>query len=765
MTVGASIRRFEDPPLLRGVGRYVADLQFPQMLEALVIRSPHAHARISSIDVSQALRHSGVLAVFTAADLPRPVPEIPVRLSSAPELLWALQPVLATDRVRYVGEPVAVIVAESRYVAEDAADKVLIHYDALPAVLRVGDDSQGPDLHERVMHNVVYRRRTVKGNPSQAMMHAPRRLEITCRIQRHSGVPMETRGLVARPIDGRLEVYGPTKVVHFNWAVLARLLGWPQAKLRLIEPDVGGGFGIRGEFYPEDLLVPYVAWKMSRPVRWIEDRIEHLRSANHSREQEHRVQVGFSAQGRLLALRDEIWVDAGAYIRTHGVTVPELTQAMLPGPYDWPALDIVLNVGLTNKTPIGTYRGPGRFEGTFVRERVIEGIAAALKMDPAAVRRINLIPRTSMPYTNHITALGQEVVFDTADYPKALERALTMMNYAEFPDRCRRSLELGRPRGFGMAFFVEKSGLGPSEMGRCQLTDDGQFVCYTGLAALGQGTTTVLAQIVASALGIGAAQVVVVHGDTDQVASGHGSFASRGTVVGGSAAHEAARILRARICETASSILEGSVQDVVLGANGASIAGVPTRLVRYSEIAQQARQLGIELDVSRPYDAKHMTYPYGVHCAEVEVDPATGVVTIDRYGVVYDVGKAVNPAMVRGQIVGGVAQGLGGAILEELAYDDGGQLLAASFVDYLLPGASEVPEVEVWITEDAPATTNPLGVKGSGEGGVVGVAPAIANAVANALGAPPEAFCELPITSERVYRWIKQMEGHAAWQQ
>ncbi len=752
-------RRLEDPRFLTGQGWFVGDVVFAGMVEAAIVRSPYAHARLVSCDVDEARHRPGVMAVLTARDLPRPVPVIPVRLSPAPELEQALQPVLAFDRVRYVGEPVAVVIAKNRYLAEDALDAVRVRYQPCPAVTRAAGLVEQPLLHDGVPGNRVYQRRTSKGDPKAAMAAAPHRLSLSFSIQRHSGVPLETRGLVARPVARRLEVYGPTKVVHFNRRILASLLGVPIEELRFVEPDVGGGFGIRGEFYPEDFLIPYAARLLQRPVKWIEDRGEHLKAANHSRQQHHQVEIGFDDEGRLLALRDTIWVDSGAYSRTHGVTVPELTQAMLPGPYVWPALEIDLNVALTNKTPTGTYRGPGRFEGTFVRERAIDAVAQVLKRDPADVRRRNLIPTSAMPYSNSIAALGQEVVFDTGDYAKALDRALALMDYAWFEARRMASAQNGRLRGFGMAFFVEKSGLGPWEMARVRMTPEGAFECFSGLAALGQGTGTMLAQVVSSVLGVDLEQIRVIHGDTDAVPEGNGSFASRGTVVGGAAAHVSATVLSTRIREAAAHLLEASGEDMVLDSHGAFVQGVPTRSVTYAAIYQEALAANIALDVEERYEANHMTYPYGVHCAEVEVDPATGAVRIVRYGIVYDIGKAILPKLVEGQIVGGIAQGLGGAVLEELAYDVDGQLLSASFMDYMLPGAPEVPDITVLITEDAPALTNPLGAKGSGEGGVVGVAPALANAVARAVGAPPEAFSELPLTPQRVLGWIKRTEG------
>lgn len=764
MAIGERIRRVEDPALLRGAGRFVADIRVPGCLEAAIVRSPHAHARLAGVDVARALRLPCVAAAVTAADLPPGLPSIPMRLSPDPRLAKALQPVLARDVVRYVGEPIAVVVAPSRYLAEDAAELVAVDFRPLPAVTEDRGAAQDRTLlHRGLGTNVVYRRDLAKGDAEAALRAAPRRLTLELSVQRHSGVPIETRGLLAVPeADGRLTIHGPTKVVHFNREVLAGLLGVAAARLRLVEPDVGGGFGIRGEFYPEDFLVPWLALRLGRPVRWIEDRGEHLRAANHSREQRHVATVGFDESGRLLALRDEIWVDQGAYVRTHGVTVPELTQAMLPGPYDWPAFDLRLRVVLTNKTPAGTYRGPGRFEGTFVRERLMEAMAQEIGLSPNDVRRRNLIADDRFPYAVRTSALGQEIVFDSGRYAPALALAEERLGAQGFAQRREEAQARGLLRGMGWAFFVEKSGLGPHEDAEIELEPDGTFVCRTGLAALGQGTETILAQIAADRLDATVDEVRVVHGDTDLVPQGLGSFASRGTAVGGAAAYVAAQALREKIAMVAAAILEVAPDDVALAPGRAVVRGVPARGVPLREIAAQAVRLGVSLTARHRFEARHMTYPYGVHGAEVEVDPAVGAVRIVRYVVVYDVGRAVNPMLLEGQIVGGVAQGLGGALLEEFAYDAQGQLLSGTFVDYLLPGATEMPEVDVAITEDAPSPHNPLGAKGGGEGGAVGVAPALANALADALRAPPGTLCRLPIRPEEVLRLAKRMSASDA---
>jgi carbon-monoxide dehydrogenase large subunit len=756
--VGRAIRRVGDPPLLRGQARFVADLAYPGMLEAVIVRSPHAHADLGAVDLRAARAAPGVAAVITAADLPEPLPVIPMRLSPEERLEAACQPVLADQRVRYVGEPVAVVVADNRYRAEDAAELVQIAWHPRPAAVdtvQSASDS-APRLHEALPSNAVfhlgYRRMTVPRATQLAVT-------LDVRVQRHTGMPLETRGLLAVPEDGRLHVYGPTKVVHFNHAVLARLLGMDPAQIHCVEPAVGGGFGIRGEFYPEDFLIPFLALRLNRPVRWIEDRLEHFHAANHSREQTHRVTVGVGADGRLETLVDRIWVDTGSYVRTHGVTVPELTQAMLPGPYRWSGLDISTAVVVTNKTPAGTYRGPGRFEGTFVRERAVDSLARSLGRDPVAMRRVSLLRPEDFPYATGGRGLGEPIVYDSGDYPYALDEACRALDWEGFPARRRRAAETGRLRGHGLAMFVEKSGLGPWEEAWVALERDGRITCRTGLADLGQGMETALAQLVAGALDVDPFRVRVVHGDTDAVPRGHGSFASRGTATGGVAAFEAASALADRIREVVGGWLEAAPGDVELSDRGVAVRGVPAKAWSWTEVAGRAQDMGIRLACARRFVPEGMVYPYGVHAAEVEVDPDSGALSIVRYVVVYDVGRAVNPALVAGQIRGGMAQGLGGALYEQLAYDSHGQLVTASFMDYLIPGATEVPDVDVILLERTPSPRNPLGVKGAGEGGAVGVAPALANAVADALDAPPEAFTALPITPEVIWRTLRTRAG------
>lgn len=759
MTIGTSVKRIEDPRLITGKGQYVGDIKLPNQCEAVIVRSPHAHANILRIDTEKAQKHPDVLMVMTGQDLPKDLSPIPMRLAPNEALTKALQYPLAKEKVRYVGEPVVLIVASSRYTAEDAADLIDVIYEPLAPITDVHLAIQ-PDttvLHAEIGSNDLFLIHSKKGSVDDQLKMCPYVLEEDLYIQRHSGIPLETRGLLAFVgEDKRLTVYGPTKVVHFNHQILATLLNKNPQDIRFIETDVGGGFGPRGEFYPEDYLIPYAAMLIGRPVKWIEDRLEHMKATNHSREQKHHVVVGFDESGRIHALRDEIFVDTGAYIRTHGVTVPVLTQGMFPGPYDIRALEFKTHVVATNKTPTGTYRGPGRFEGTFVRERIIDMIAKKLNMDPTVVRERNLIKPEQMPYTNGISALGQVIEYDSGDYPLILDTARRAMNWKQFADRKAQAAEEGKIIGLGFAMFVEKSGLGPWEFCEVEILENGDVTCKTGLADVGQGVKTALAQICSDQLGIPYSKVTVIHGDTDVVEKGNGSFATRGTVVGGSAAWYASEALKKKLLKVAAEQLNLPVDDLDIQNQRIIQISNQKNLYPLENILVECRKQGAELCEKYTFSIDHMSYPYGIHAAEVAIDSETGKVNIEKYYIAYDIGRAINPLLVHGQLVGGMAQGLGGALYEELKYDETGQLITGSFMDYLIPSSMEVPEIDIEISENSPSPLNPLGVKGAGEGGTVAVAPAIANAITNALDNYPIHITALPIRPELIRDAIKK---------
>lgn len=758
--IGRAVPRKEDPRLLRGLGRFGDDADRTGQLWARIVRSPLAHGELRSVDVEAAAAVDGVVRVVTAADLP-PGMVIPVRMTvQGIDLSAHLQPVLAHHHVRYVGEPIAVVVAADPYVAEDAAELVTADIADLPVVVDAGDGETAADFA------LGY------GDADAAFAAAEHVVELDLEVGRHSAVPLEPRTLLADvdPATGGLDITGMTKVPVFNRGVLAALLGVDESLIRVRACDAGGGFGVRGELYPEDVLVPWLAHTLRRPVKWTEDRTEHLMAVNHSRQQRHRIAAAFDADGRLLGLRDDVLHDNGAYCRTHGIMVPELTVAMLPGPYRVPAYHGRVRVALTNKTPCGTYRAPGRFEGTSVREHLLDVAADRLGVDRVELRRRNLLTPGELPHARAMSTLGTDMVLDAGDYPGLLDKALTRVRELGYDAERDRLRAAGRHAGIGVAMFLEKSGLGPYDTADVEVTTGGRIVVHSGGTSLGQGIETALAQVAADTFGIDVAAdpdaVTVVNGDTLLQPYGTGSWASRSTVVGGSAVRAAALVVRERALCMAARMLEASVADLELRGGVISVIGDPDARVTLAEVARACRpgsghlrpDEDAGLAARRRFTTDHMTYPYGVHAALVEVDPGTGGVRALRYLVAYEVGRAVNPAMVEGQLRGGVAQGVGGALLEEFRYDEAGQPQAVTFMDYRMPTAAEVPGVDVLVTEDAPSAGNPLGVKGAGEGGLTAAGGALANAVRDALGlAGPVG--RLPMTADRVRALIRESEA------
>jgi carbon-monoxide dehydrogenase large subunit len=768
--IGARVPRKEDRRLVTGRGMFVADMKLPGMLSAAIYRSPYAHAAIRGIDVRPALAKPGVVAAWIGVDLAE-VGRIPMRMSPRGKVGECLQRALAIDRARYVGEPLAVVVATDRYHAEDALDALVADLDPLPAVTdaRAALEPGAPLLHEEFGSNLAERLVMGREDAAQALASASVRVRHRFHVQRHTAVPLETRGLLAA-FDrgtGMLTMWGATKVPHWNRAVLARLLGRPEHAIRLVETDVGGGFGVRGEVYPEDVLIAWVAMRLDRPVQWIEDRREHLLATNHSREQWHEIQIGATRDGDIVALVDRSWVDMGAYIRTHGFVVPDRMAAMLPGPYRIPHYHADVACVFTNKTPTGTYRGPGRYEGTVVREVAVDVLARTLAMDPADVRRRNFVAAEAMPYDVGATADRDPVIYDSGDFAGAFGTALDAADYTRLRDEQAAARRAGRHVGIGIGCLVEKSGTGPWEYARVELDASGRAVVLTGLAILGQGLETTLAQLCADGLGVTPDDVTVIHGDTARVPFGVGTFGSRGAVVGGTAVFQAARRLRDKVVALAAMKLEASVEDLVVEDARVFPRGVPRRALTFSELARAAaatRPAGADemgLAASAFFEAPMRPYPYGTHVAVVEVDPGTGRVTVLSYVIAYDVGRVINPTIVEGQLVGGLAQGLGGALLENLAYDAGGQLVTTSFMDYLLPGAAEMPgRIELRVLEDAPSPLNPLGIKGAGEGGCTGAGAALANAVADALAPLEVTVTALPLSPDSVLAMIREARGH-----
>lgn len=755
--IGARLTRLEDLPLLTGRGRFAADVSFSGQLHMRIVRANVAHGRIASIDVREAAAAEGVAAVWTGVDT-ADAPLIDFRLTAIDALLPYRQPVLAREVVRYVGEPVAAVLAETQALAEDAADLVALDIEPLTPDM-IATDAPGefaPGLgNDPAVIEKSY------GNIERAFADAQHVVEIDVAVGRHSGTPLETRGLLARPLDGgeRLEIHGAAKVPHHNRDRLASMLGLAAERVHAFEGHVGGGFGIRGEIYPEDFLVCFAALKLGRPIKWIEDRFEHLIAANHSRGQTYRLRAAVDAAGRIRGLDAEFWHDQGAYVRTHSATVPDLSCAMLPGPYVIPAYRVRGRIRLTNKTPAGTYRAPGRYESTFARERLIDAVADRLGIDASAVRRANLIAPDRIPFDRGVETLGTKVVYDSADFPGLLDRFLAHFDHAAIraDNAARRSR--GELAGFGLGYFVEKSGLGPFGIARAEILATGSVEIVTGAASVGQGIETAMAQIFCESIPVDPSTITVVHGQTDRIAEGLGAFASRVTVMTGSAVHLCAERLKAEILRVAGWLLQSSPEALAIEGGSVRVTDdAAGRSVRLSAVAEAAEAEGTPLVIEEKFLCSHMTYPYGIHGAQVCIDRETGNVAVERVCVAYEIGRAVNPVLVEGQIAGGAAQGLGGALFEEFIYDGAGQPLATTFADYLIPTAREVPPVEMLVTEDAPSPLNPLGVKGAGECGINAMGAAIAAAVDDALGMPG-AVAHLPIAPRMIRTLLRSRRG------
>jgi carbon-monoxide dehydrogenase large subunit len=746
--IGESHPRLGGEPLVRGTGRFVEDVRVPGMLHAAVLRSPHAHARLVAIDAKRALGMPGVHLALTAADVPAGA-IIPNRVPAPAGAERYLQPAIARDVVRYVGEPVALIVADNPYVARDALDHIDVVYEPLAACPSVADAlaSGAPRLFAATEGNNVATIRMRVGDADAALAGAALVIRERFRYPRQTAAALETRGLVAVPPDprgGELHLIGSTKCIHINRTILAPIFGIPVGALRLTEVDVGGGFGVRGELYPEDILVPLAAMRLGRAVKWIESRRENLMAANHAREVDYDIEIGFGGDGRIAAIRTLIRADIGAYVRTAGLVPAEFGAALLPGPYRVPNYACDLWSVVTNKTPAGTLRSPGRPECNFVRERLMDAGAARLGLDPAEIRRRNLIRPDEMPYDCGTKSFGVTTVYDSGDFPALFEELLRRLDYPR--RRAEQAALNARPsgprRGLGLAVYVEKTGLGPFETTHVEARADGTLVVDTGASSMGPGLETVLAQILGEALGLPAARFHVRHADTAAVESGVGTYGSRGTVTAGNAAHLAAAKLIAEATVRAAARLGVAATDVKY-AHGTLEAG--GRRVTLAELAAERR-----LGAGASFEVPKVTYAGCAVAVVLDVDPETHAPTLRHVVVGADVGRAVNPALVDGQLVGGVAFGIGNTLLETLHYDRSGQLLSGTLMDYALPYAADMPPVEGFYQE-VRATTNPLGLRGLGECGNPGLGGAIANAVCDAFGSRAVSLTELPLTAARVF--------------
>jgi carbon-monoxide dehydrogenase large subunit len=739
----------EDAPLLQGAGRYVADVDRPGQVYARIVRSPIAHGTLGALHLEEARACEGVVAVFSAADLPDVSRlAIPLRVPSGPAAHRALQTPLAHDRVRYVGEPIAVVLATDPYLAEDAAELVRAEIDELAPVLDAleADASGKPSLHAGLPGNLVEGFEFRNGNRvDELIANADVVIRDRFHCHRHSAAPMEPRGLVAEvdPLTSRLSVWGPTKVKHFNKRVLAELLRLPEDRIRFVETDVGGGFGPRGEFYPEDFLIPWLALKVGRPVKWVEDRAENLVAMNHSREHVFDVELAATADGRLLAFRCSVRCSLGAYVRTNGMKLAECAALHVPGPYVWRGFESSVVGVLTNKTPAGTFRGPGEVEATFVRERMLDLLAARIGLDPAELRRLNLIPAASLPRGLDLGPGNEPVVYDAADYHEIFDALLRHVGIAELETERERRRAAGEAVGIGLACGLNEGGYGPFEEARIVAEPDRTFTAHVGIAGIGQGARTALAQILADELAVEPERVTIHHHDTDLVKEGIGAFADRATVVGGSAVLVAARELKQAARSAAAERLGLAREELDLRAD--EVVSRDGRSVTFAELG--CEQTG-------RFDKSTTDFSFCASLAFVRVDRATGRVVVERYVGAYDVGRAINPLLVKGQLDGAAAQGLAGALFEEFVYDELGQPLSTTFEAYTLPTLAELPEVESLVFE-YPSETNPLGAKGAGGPGIICSHAALANAVADALAAHGVAVTRLPLTPGNVRELIR----------
>ncbi|MPZ55953.1 MAG: molybdopterin-dependent oxidoreductase [Rhizobiales bacterium] len=754
--IGSPVERREDLRFLRGRGTYVDDLAPENLLHAVILRSSVAHGRITSIDASAALQVPGVHSVITAKDMPGGPPIIPMRLQPLPEFKPFEQPVIAHTKLRYVGEPIAVVLASSIAIGEDALEKIAVEIEPIPAVANWEVAARNQSLlfeEPGTNRSLVFHAR--KGDADAVFRDAPYTRRERLRTGRHYGLTMEPRGVMAEwdAGSGKLIVSGAAKVPFFNRRILAKQIGLPEDAIEMVENDVGGGYGARGEFYSEDFLIPFAARQVNRPVKWIEDRRENLMAMNHARESEADIEIACARDGTILGLRGEVHTDMGAYMRTNGAVGARNVAQFLAGPYRVPHVSIDSSLWMTNKTPVGTYRGPGRFEANFFLERLLDIVADDLGVDRVDLRRRNLVSSSEMPYAiASVQPTDAKDEYDSGDYRAALERCLTEFRWDD-KAKLQGALIDGRYHGLAVVCFIEGGAAGPKETARLAVNEDGTISLYMGTSSVGQGVETVFAQIAADALEIPMDRIRhVYHGSTTYVSDGYGAYHSRSTVMGGSAVLDAAANFQAAIRDAGAKRLGcdpsaiGIAEDKFTGPGGNSLP--------LAELAG--------LSAEGAFLNKRHTYSYGAHAAHVTVDAKLGQVQIVDYLVVQDVGRAVNPLMLRGQVIGSLVQGLGGAMLEHLQYDEQGQFLTGSLADYLLPTATDFPNVRCIVLEDHPSPINPLGAKGAGEGGIIAAGGAMANAVANALrsfGAQPR---QLPLTPTYLWELVQAGQREAA---
>ena len=768
--VGSPVKRNEDKALLTGRAMFVDDISLPDMLHAAVLRSPHAHARILGIDVSAAMERDGVIAVFTAEDLGDFWKQVPLVVPPPPieGLIFnqRTQVPLAKDRVRHVGEGVALVVAESRYVAEDALSDIDVEYEQLPVAADLEKAAAGdaPRVYDDLEGNVAAKAHQVKGDYDAVVKTAAKIIKRSFLYDHGMAQPMETRGIVAQwnRKTERLSVWATTQAPASLRNGLADLLGLNARQVRVVAPFVGGGFGSKLlMYYPENLVVPWAAIQLNCSIKWIEDRAEHFFSTTHTRGQIHDVEIALSEQGKIIGIKDVFLHDNGAY-NPYGLTVPINSQCTLLGPYHIPNYDSTFTAIYTNKPIVAPYRGAGRQHGAFVIERLLDIAARELDMDRTEIRRRNFIPPEAFPYNNEIIFQDfTHLHYDSGNYEPILDRALELIDYERFLREEQPNLRAqGKKVGIGVVCYVEGTGIGPYEGAKVQIQSNGRVCVTTGIGTQGQSHYTSFAQIAADRLGVNVTDIDVITGDTDQFYWGAGTFASRGAVVAGNAINEAAEAVHQRILSVAAEHFGCGEGELAVEDARVAVVGEPGRAISLGELAQKANPMrgavkpGMEpgLEATRYFGPAMGATASGAHAMIVEVDPETMMVDIKKYVVVHDCGTVINPLVVDGQIHGGVSQGIGNAFYEQLLFDDEGQLLNATLVDYLIPTSLDIPNMTLDHTV-TPSTTNRMGIKGVGEAGAIPVGPLFAQAIEDALELPSQGLelLEIPLSPNRLW--------------
>ncbi len=749
--VGQPIERIEDLRLLRGKGCYADDIERERLLHAAILRSSVAHGIIRRIDIRRARALAGVHAVLTAEDIGFPVPHLPVRLFPNPAMEPFRQPVIAYGKVRFVGEPMVLVVADSPAIAEDALELIDVEIDSLPAVSHFEEEgAESALLFEQHGSNCVFEYAMKIADIGDIFENAYYTRRERLYAHRHTGITMETRGVVSEwnASEGKLTSWGASKVPFANRKILAGMMNLAEEAIEMVEGDAGGSFGVRGEFFPEDFLIPFAARLLNRPVKWIEDRREHLLAISHARDISCDLEIACSRDGRVLGMRAEMSANVGAYFRTSTSITPRNVGMFVVGPYRIPVYHARVALMLSNKSPSGTYRGPGRFEADFFRERMFDLAARDLGIDQVEFRRRNLLSEEELP--RPFPAVEPDPVpteLDSGAYAQVLDICLEKAGWKE-KRHLQGKLIDGRYHGLAVGCFIEGGAAGPRESARMVLEQDGSVSVYVGSSAVGQGVETILMQIAADAMQLPLESVRVFHGSTSYVKEGWGSYHSRSTVMGGNAILLAASELRIQILSAAAEVLQCAVENVhyeggvVTADHGGS---VDLKGLGHRELSHEATF----------HNSKH-TYTYGSHAAHVAVDPETGHVDLVDYVAIEDAGRIINPLTLHGQAVGSIVQGLGGAMLENLVYDEDGQMLAASLMDYLVPLATDFPNIRSSSIELRSSPNHPLGAKGAGEGGTIPVGGIMANAVAAALKDMNVQPLDLPLSPDRIWRMIQR---------